>query len=149
MIHGLGRTGDAVTVFPTTAPSVEPDRLAAASPQLEYRVHLFSAGKVTVTCSLVPTHPIRDGQGLRLAVGLDDQAPQLLSLKIDVGSNEWSQAVLNATETGSVNLNVAAPGSHVIKLYMVDPGVVVDKIVLDAGGLRPSYLGPAETRVRH
>jgi hypothetical protein len=26
---------------------------------------------------------------------------------------------------------------------------VVDKIVLDAGGLRPSYLGPAETRVRH
>jgi hypothetical protein len=32
---------------------------------------------------------------------------------------------------------------------MVDAGVVLDKIVLDAGGLRPSYFGPQETRVAH
>ena len=30
---------------------------------------------------------------------------------------------------------------------MLDPGVVLDRVVLDAGGLRPSYLGPPETRV--
>jgi len=37
-------------------------------------------------------------------------------------------------------------GAHVLKLYMVDPGVVVDRLVLDLGGLRPSWLGPPETR---
>ena len=29
---------------------------------------------------------------------------------------------------------------HVLSIYAVDAGVVVDKIVLDVGGLKPSYL---------
>jgi hypothetical protein len=30
----------------------------------------------------------------------------------------------------------------VLKLWMIDPGVVVQKIVLETGEQRPSYLGP-------
>lgn len=37
-------------------------------------------------------------------------------------------------------------GKHLVKFWMVSPGVVLQKMVLDMGGIKPSYLGPPETR---
>jgi len=147
VIPGLGRTGDAVAVFPTTAASLEPAQLMTDAPRLDYRVHLSTAGEITAIVNLLPTQPILTGNGLRLAVALDDQLPQLVTAGVEVGSPEWSQSVLNEVLAVSTRLRVPAAGAHVLKIYMVDPGVVVDKIVIDCGGLKPGYLGPPETRV--
>lgn len=149
MIPHLGRSGDSVSALPTTAPSIEPSRILSDAPALQYDLHLFTAGEVKVICYLVPTHPLHAGRGLRFAVGFDNQTPKMLTVRagMEVPSSEWSQNVLNATTLGTTTLNVKAAGWHVLQLYMVVPGVVVDKIVIDTGGLRPSYLGPPETRL--
>jgi hypothetical protein len=85
---------------------------------------------------------------LRYAIGFDDELPQFVTVgaNLQVPSPEWASRVLNATTTGISAHNVMTAGQHVLKVYMVDPGVVLDKIVIDLGGLRPSYLGPPETK---
>jgi hypothetical protein len=42
----------------------------------------------------------------------------------------------------SVPLSIASAGYHTLTIWMVDPGVVLERLVLNLGPLRPSYLGP-------
>ena len=148
LISGLGRTGNSVAIFPTTATSIDPLQITRDAPVLEYQIQLFTPGKVNVICNLIPTHALNVGRGLRYAIGFDDEDPQLVTIGADlqVPSQQWASRVLNAATTGTSTHNVRTAGRHVLKVYMVDPGVVLDKIVIDLGGLRPSYLGPPETK---
>jgi hypothetical protein len=145
IVPGLGRSGSAVAVFPTTMPSVPPDRLAAEAPRLDYEVSFVSAGEFTVNVNLVPTHPLA-GNSLRFAVALDDGPPELVELDVRDGGAEWAQGVLNATRVAVAKLTVSTGGPHALHIYAVDAGVVLDQIIIDCGGLKPSYLGPPETR---
>jgi len=147
VIPGLGRNGNAMTVFPTTAASIDPMQLMTEAPRLDYRVYLSTVGEITAVVNLLPTQPIQTGNGLRLAVAFDDQPPQLVTASAEVGSPEWAQSVLNEVLTATARLRVPVAGAHVLKIYMVDAGVVLDKIVINCGGLRSSYLGPPETRM--
>jgi hypothetical protein len=150
VIPWLGRTGDAIGVWPSNAASIKVEDITIG-PTLNYDVYLFTTGKLTVICNLVPTFPITSGQGLRYAVAFDNQPPQIVTVGADLQtpSRQWSLNVLDASTTGVSSHEVSTAGLHTLKIYMVDAGVVLDKIVIDAGGLKPSYLGPPETRVRY
>jgi hypothetical protein len=145
VIPGLGRTGSAVTVLPSATVIT-----SNAAPSLEYRFHVAPGGAATLHVRLLPTHPLVTGKGLRFAVAIDDGTP--LPLAVTAGFEpkraEWMERVLaNATEATLKLPQPLTPGWHTLRLIAVDAGVVVDKIVLDLGGLHPSYDGPAETRL--
>ena len=142
----LGRTGGAVTTFPVTAaPTPAP---GGNSPHLEYRIKLDQAGPVTVSAYLAPTLDFTNTTGLRYAVSLDDEAPQIINLHTglnpDNGNRPWEQAVAQNIILKTSQHHVAAAGAHVLKFWRVDPGVVLEKLVVSQGALPPSYLGPPE-----
>lgn len=138
----FGRTLGGVTVFPVTAPEQQPK---GDAPRLEYNVHLFTAGDVTVDVHTAPSLDFQPGEGLRFAVSFDDQEPQIVKLDNTPTDTTWAESVSSGVSHMISRHRLEKPGDHVLKLWMVTPGVVFERIVIDTGGLRPSYLGPPES----
>ncbi|HVU36371.1 MAG TPA: glycosyl hydrolase 115 family protein [Opitutaceae bacterium] len=133
VIPGLGLTGDSVGLFPTTAAAIPADRLSAEAPRLEYAMDFPAAGDFPVTFYTLPTHPISVGRPLQLAVGLDDAAPRPVIVHARDGSAEWAQGVLDETIPVTTTIHVDAPGRHTLRVYGVEPGIILDKLVVNLG----------------
>ena len=43
-------------------------------------------------------------------------------------------------------IKVNKPGEHKLRIYLVDPALVLQKLMIDTGGLKPSYLGPEQSQ---
>jgi hypothetical protein len=149
VIPDFGRTLSGVHTTPVTAPSQTP---GGASPHLEYRVFLTDTGAVTVHAFVSPTWDFRGGDGLRYAISLDDEVPQVVSINADGsstgitdGNKAWEQGVANAIKVLVSQHRVTTSGVHVVKFWMVDPGIVLQKLVIARGDLPESYLGPPES----
>lgn len=147
VIPGLGRTGDSISVYPVTIASItEPEAIVAQSPMLEYDFNTTSSGDAKVTTYNLPTRRISDVRGLRYAIAIDDGKPQIVDYNVIAETDRrWSRNVMWNASIDSTTHAIAAPGKHTLKVWMVDPGVVMDKIVIDLGGAKESYLGPPET----
>lgn len=139
VLEGLGRTGGSVTILPTTIPShVSINEIVAESPAMEYDIHTFTTGEVTVDFNCIPSYPINADYGLRLAMAVDDDRPVIVSKKV-------SRDVMSNLMKLRGRLNLKREGPHTLKIWMVDPGLTIDKIIIDTGGVRNSYLGPPES----
>ncbi len=142
VVDGLGRSGDSVVVFPTTIASrTETDAILAHSPALEYDMYLFHAGEVELHVDCLPTLPPSPGRGARLAVSLDDGEPVILSKQ----TNDIPTGTLANLRRWTTHLRIDKPGKHTLTVWMVDPGVIIDRIALHTAKPGYSYLGPPES----
>ncbi len=120
------------------------------SPSLEYKMYLFHSGKVEVDSTVGATLNFIPGRPLRYAVSFDDETPQVITIvpanfKAQNGNRAWEDSVeYNGRDVLSTHA-ITSPGYHTLKIWMVDPAVVVEKIVVNTGGVRQSYLGPPES----
>ncbi len=138
----LGRSGDSVKVFPDVSPSVTKDYSTAAA-QLDYKIYFFTTGTFPVTVYRIPT--LNTNGSCRLALGLDAAAAQTLRGADSTDDAGWSKNVVEHIEKLSGTIQVTTPGYHTLHVWKVDPSIAIDRIVIDTGKLKPSYLGPPES----
>jgi hypothetical protein len=141
-IPDYGRTMSSMSISPTMAHSVIPP---GDSPCLEYPMYLFHTGEIKVEAILAPTLNFVPGRGLRYAISLDDQPPQIIDSLANNSATDWAKSVSDSVRTATSTHSVATAGYHTLKFWMVDPGIVLQKLVVDLGGVKPSYLGPPES----
>jgi hypothetical protein len=138
----LGRNGDSVKTLPELSSSITTNQ-ATTSPELDYKIYFFNTGSFTATVYRIPT--LNTTGACRVALGLDTATPQVLTGANSTDASAWGANVLAHIEKLSAKIQVTTPGYHTLKIFKVDPSIAIDRIVIDTGGLLPSYLGPPES----
>ncbi len=144
----MGRTLSSVIPLPVTAKPQIPE---GNSPRLEYEAYFFTSGEVKINTYISPTLNFTESEGLRFAVSIDGESPQIVNMHANDEGKDWNyprwwnEAVSNNIRVYTTEHSIDRPGKHIVKYWMVDPAVPLQKIVIDTGGLKPSYLGPPES----
>jgi hypothetical protein len=120
------------------------------SPHIEYQMYLFSTGKFEVTSTFSPTLNFMPGRPLRFAISFDEEGPKTITLVPDNydaqnRNTDWEKTVRDNARRVTSTHTINTTGYHTLRIWMIDPGVVLQKIVVNTGGLKPSYLGPPES----
>lgn len=146
---GLGYSGAVMAALPSTAVAqVSIADILANSPSLSYDFYTFNFGTAKVYVRAVPTHPQHKDYGVRIAVAIDGSEPVIMDLATFGRSGEWKENVLRNMATGAVDQVIDRAGPHTLTLWMVDPGLLLDKVLIDLGGWKDSYDFPDETKMK-
>ena len=143
--------GHTLSGMRATAPANAPEAIPGKdAPCLEYTMVLHDMGTVNVKTYSSPVLNFMPGRAIRYAVSFDDQKPQIVTLvpgnyNAQNGNRDWEKVVSDNMRMSNSTHTLSTKGTHILKIWMVDPGVVLQKIVVDFGGVKPSYLGPPES----
>jgi len=144
VLPGIGRAGDAITTFPVTVTTQ--DAMISNNAHLRYDFYVYDTGQVKLLAYFSPTLNFQHDEGLKYAVSIDNGPAQVISInKDDNDQKTWEQWVANNIIIKTSSHNLATIGEHTLNFWMVSPAVILQKLVFDFGGLKPSYLAPPET----
>jgi hypothetical protein len=107
---------------------------------LEFRFATTTDGGAQVRFVAVPVHALAAGGRVRIGVSLDGAAVEVFDYQTFGRSDEWKQNVLTNTAVRVKAFARLKPGPHTLRVFALDPGVVLDRIdvVLDGA---PQYYG--------
>lgn len=141
VIPDFGKTKSGITTFPQNR---YPD--PKENVFVEYEMNFLSTGEFNVELLLAPTLNFNSNKGLRYEISFDQGTPQLVNFngKYRGELGRWQAEHIIKSETKH---NILKPGRHKLRIRVLDPGIVLEKILIDCGGLKPAYLGAPQSSV--
>lgn len=168
----LGRGKACMGSSDVTACTSETDHAA----RLEYQVLLPDTDSITICIGILPTQDIDPERGLRLAIGLDNNAPTTIDARqglIDIfdeytphnlaiskslkplpkpetdikltGYGEFMRnEIFDNIRWLTTRMHIKKGGMHRLKIYMIDPEIVIERIIFNPDNRHPSYFGAPE-----
>ncbi|KAF3936617.1 hypothetical protein ABW19_dt0209873 [Dactylella cylindrospora] len=146
VIPHYGRTLSGIKLWPVTASTQTP----STGPKLTYSFHTFTGrtnARVMIFLGASLNHdPARP---LKYAFSIDGGTAVTVQPvpNTPMGSTPsgWTDAVIAGGWTSATTVNIPS-GSHTLSLWLLEPGVVVQKVVIDLGGYKSTSLGPPESK---
>lgn len=90
------------------------------------------------------------GKGLHYAIAFDDQTPQIINSTLKKPGEHWQNNNSGMVMIDDVRVDesvhkINKPGKHTLKFWIHDKGLIVQKLVIDCGGVKPCELGPPQS----
>lgn len=145
IIDNLGRTHSAMIVKPSVFSF---DTITSATPYLEYHFNGPDTGMVAIDACFSPTLNFNENLGLRYAIAIDNERPQIVNINKTFSLKQWEKWVADNQLKVTTQHYIRQPGKHILKFWPLDGGIVLQRIVVDWGGQKPSYLGPPESYLK-
>ncbi|NMF07514.1 glycosyl hydrolase 115 family protein [Clostridium beijerinckii] len=146
VLKNYGRTLSSMKMFPTTVSFEKPED----APYLEYKLRLNEDAEYTLTTYVAPTNNLSKKSRLKYAVAFDNEIPAIADalpkdfIAGDYNNEIWCNAVLENIHMTHTTHKLAK-GIHTLRLYGLDAGLVLQKLVLSKGKLPTSFFGPEES----
>ena len=147
VIDDYGRTLSSMKVFPTNLPAKKPGK---NSPYLEYRFVTEAKGSINVYTYSAPTNNLSPDTGMKFALEVDGEKPKTVDTfkkTTPVGGGAvWDAGVMLNGRVSKTSHEISDSQLHTLRIYMVDAGFVLQRIIIECGGkLLESFIGPEES----
>lgn len=149
-IKNYGRGLSSLKVFPCTGRFTS----AEDAPYVEYTVKTASKENYSMLAYLAPSNHVDwDNVTMKFGVSVDGgkmKSVDTISKSYVAGTwrdSLWSNGVKNGIHTKTLSLGELSAGVHKIRIYSMDPEIVLQKFVLypTSKALKSSYMGPGES----
>ena len=141
IVEGLGYDWHVVQLGEATQPTADATRLDGT--RVEYALPHIEADSVTVTVSTLPFFPIYKGKSNRYGISIDGHSPYVTENLPTEWSEPWKDQVLKNGVEARVTFAIdRTQPSHTLTLTCGDPGTMIQRIIVDWGGLKQTYVGP-------
>lgn len=139
-IPNLGRTLSAVTTSPCIA---VPDQTM----YLEYDFETPKSGEITVYARFSATLNFNNYKGLRYAVCLDGGEERIVNINGEY-KGELGKWQAEHTITTQTTHRIDEKDRHTLRIRPLEPALVLQKVMIDFGGLKSSFLGSPESSIK-
>lgn len=141
VILDFGKTLSGITTFPQNSYPASDENIS-----VEYEINFTSTGECDVELLLAPTLNFNSNKGLRYEISFDEEKPQQVNFnghyRGELGRWQAEHMIHSVTKH-----TILKAGKHILRFRVLDPGIVLQKILINTGGLNPSYLGAPESKM--
>lgn len=123
----LGISAKSISLIPFYFDAVDAKDLDKAA-SVNYNVNA-TEGEHSVEVKCLPTQGVYDGRGVRYAISVNNQTPQIINIAPKSENSTWEKNVLQGFASGKTT-HLFNAGKNTIKIYLLDPGIVINQLEL-------------------
>lgn len=142
-IEGVGYDWFAIKLGEATEETSDPTNLMGSRYEYEFTTDV-DTDSITVHSYSLPFFALYNGKSTRYGISVDGQQAFVAQNDHKEFSEPWKDRVLQngalTTARFKIDKNIK---KHKISIICGDPGMIIERIIIDWGGLKKSYVGPS------